>query len=182
MKNIHSRNTLKSALLPLKPGAPCLKSLMSSWIVFGGEDQRQHLMANRQQKRAPRTTTNIVVRNGSAATQARTSGQAAGNRRRRNRARRAPQVNVRVLANKNQARRRSPRNQGLGNRVVVQRIVTTLGTVGANGSGQIETELAVLLNPSTMKEATGSNNYGPVQIYASTYSLFQTLQMHPRVV
>lgn len=153
---------------------------MSSWIVFGGEDQRQHLMANRQQKRAPRTTTNIVVRNGSAATQARASGQAAGNRRRRNRARRAPQVNVRVLANKNQARRRSSRNQGLGNRVVVQRIVTTLGTVGANGSGQIETELTVLLNPSTMKEATGSNNYGPVQIYASTYSLFQirALKLH----
>nr|QDZ38037.1 capsid [Porcine astrovirus 2] len=179
-KNILSRNMLKSALLPLRPGAPCLKSLMSSWIVFGGEDQRQHLMANRQQKRAPRTTTNIVVRNGSAATQARASGPAANNRRRRNRARRGPQVNVRVLSNKNQARRRAPRSQDLGNRVVVQRIVTTLGTVGANGSGQIETELAVLLNPSTMKEATGSNNYGPVQIYASTYSLFQirALKLH----
>nr|UMO75809.1 MAG: ORF2 [Henan mamastrovirus 2] len=137
-------------------------------------------MANRQQKRVPRTTTNIVVRNGSAATQARASGPAAGNRRRRNRARRRPQVNVRVLSNKNQARRRTPRSQGLGNRVVVQRIVTTLGTVGANGSGQIETELAVLLNPSTMKEATGSNSYGPVQIYASTYSLFQirSLKLH----
>ncbi|UMO75805.1 MAG: ORF2 [Xinjiang mamastrovirus 7] len=137
-------------------------------------------MANRQQKRVPRTTTNIVVRNGPAATQARASGQAASNRRRRNRARRRPQVNVRVLSNKNQVRRRTPRSQGLGNRVVVQRIVTTLGTVGANGSGQIETELAVLLNPSTMKEATGSNNYGPVQIYASTYSLFQirSLKLH----
>nr|ATW63971.1 capsid protein [Porcine astrovirus 2] len=137
-------------------------------------------MANRQQKRVPRTTTNIVVRNGSAATQARTPGAAAGNRRRRNRARKAPQVNVRVLANKNQARRRNTRNQGLGNRVVVQKIVSTLGTVGSNGSGQIETELAMLLNPSTMKETTGSNTFGPLQIYASTYSLYsiRSLKLH----
>nr|QRD99416.1 MAG: capsid protein precursor [Mamastrovirus 3] len=153
---------------------------MSSWIVFGGEDQRQHLMANRQQKRIPRTTTNIVVRNGSAATQARAPGAATGKRRRRNRARKAPQVNVRVLANKNQARRRNTRSQGLGNRVVVQKIVSTLGTVGSNGSGQIETELAMLLNPSTMKETTGSNTFGPLQIYASTYSLYsiRSLKLH----
>nr|ATW63973.1 capsid protein [Porcine astrovirus 2] len=137
-------------------------------------------MANRQQKRGPRTTTNIVVRNGTAAPQARAPAPAAGNRRRRNRARRGPRVNVRVLSNKSQNRRRTPRSQGLGNRVVVQRIVSTIGTVGANGSGQIETELAVLLNPSTMKEATGSNTYEPVQIYASTYSLFQirSLKLH----
>lgn len=79
---------------------------------------------------------------------------------------------MRVLPNKNQGRRRNPRSPGFGNRVVVQKIVTTLGTVGSNGSGSIETELAVLLNPCTMKEATGSNTYGPVQIYASTYALF----------
>lgn len=137
-------------------------------------------MANRQQKRVPRTTTNIVVRNGSAAGQARAPGAATGNRRRRNRARKAPQVNVRVLANKNQARRRNTRNQGLGNRVVVQKIVSTLGTVGANGSGNIETEMALLLNPCTMKEATGSNSFGPLQIYASTYTLYsiRSLKLH----
>nr|WCI13786.1 capsid protein precursor [Bactrian camel astrovirus] len=137
-------------------------------------------MANRQQKRIPRTTTNIVVRNGSGATQARASGPAASNKRRRNRARKNPPVNVRVFTNKNKVRRKNPRLQGFGNRVVVQKIVTTLGTVGSNGSGQIETELAVLLNPSTMKESTGSNSYGPVQIYASTYSLFsiRSLRLH----
>nr|UUB69044.1 ORF2 [Porcine astrovirus 2] len=129
-------------------------------------------MANRQQKRGPRTTTNIVVRNGTAATQARASGPAAGNRRRRNRARRQPQVNVRVLPSQNQARRRIPRRQGVGNRVVFQKINSTLGTVGSNGSEQIECELACLLNPATMKEATGSNTFGPLGIYASTYSLF----------
>nr|QRD99430.1 MAG: capsid protein precursor [Mamastrovirus 3] len=146
---------------------------MSSWIVFGGEDQRQHLMANRQQKRSPRTTTNIVVRNGTAATQARASGSAAGNRRRRNRARRQAQVNVRVLPNKNQGRRRYSRRPGVGGRVVFQKISTTLGTVGSNGSDQIECEMTCVLNPATMKEATGSNNFGPLGIYASTYALYK---------
>ncbi|UMO75767.1 MAG: ORF2 [Zhejiang mamastrovirus 2] len=127
-------------------------------------------MANRQQKRMPRPTTNIVVRNGPAANQA-GPFRASQARRRRNR-RKPQQTVVRVLPNKNQGRRRGPRSSGFGNRMVVQRIVTTLGTVGSNGSGSIETELAVLLNPCTMKETTGSNTYGPVQIYASTYSLF----------
>nr|WGL40964.1 capsid protein [Porcine astrovirus 2] len=136
-------------------------------------------MASRQQKRqTPRPTTNIVVRNGTVASQAGPSNARQG-RRRRNR-RRPPPVNMRVLTNKNQNRRRGPRTQGLGNRVVVQRIVSTLGTVGANGSGEIETELAVLLNPCTMKESTASNTYGPLQIFASTYTLFQirSLKLH----
>nr|UXE30298.1 capsid protein [Porcine astrovirus 2] len=130
-------------------------------------------MANRQQKRGPRTTTNIVVRNGTAATQARASGPAAGNRRRRNRARRQAQVNVRVLPSQNQGRRRFPRRQGVGSRIVFQKINSTLGTVGSNGSDQIECEMTCLMNPSTMKEATGSNSFTPLGIYASTYSLFR---------
>nr|BAX00170.1 ORF2 [Porcine astrovirus 2] len=129
-------------------------------------------MANRQQKRGPRTTTNIVVRNGTAAPQARASGPAAG-RRRRNRARRQPQVNVRVLPSQAKGRRRFPRRPGVGGRVVFQKINTTLGTVGSNGSEQIECELTCLMNPATMKEATGSNSFGPLGIYASTYSLFK---------
>lgn len=135
-------------------------------------------MANRQRKPQPRNTTNIVVRNGAAANQA---GPSRANQARRRRNRRRPQQTVvRVLSNKSQGRRRNPRAQGFGNRMVVQKIVTTLGTVGSNGSGSIETELAVLLNPSTMKETTGSNTYGPVQIYASTYSLFsiRSLKLH----
>lgn len=130
-------------------------------------------MANRQQKRGPRTTTNIVVRNGTAAPQARASGPAAGNRRRRNRARRQPQVNVRVLPPQIKGRRRFSRRPGVGGRVVFQKINTTLGTVGSNGSEQIECELTCLMNPATMKEATGSNSFGPLGIYASTYSLFK---------
>nr|UHY36843.1 ORF2 [Porcine astrovirus 2] len=129
-------------------------------------------MANRQQKRGPRTTTNIVVRNGTAAPQARASAPAAG-RRRRNRARRQPQLNVRVLPSQNQGRRRFSRRPGVGSRVVFQKITTTLGTVGSNGSEQIECEMTCLLNPATMKEATGSNAFGPLGIYASTYALFK---------
>nr|AER30006.1 ORF2 [Porcine astrovirus 2] len=142
-------------------------------------------MANRQQKRGPRTTTNIVVRNGTAAPQARASGTAAGNRRRRNRARRQPQLNVRVLPSQNQGRRRFPRRSGVGSRIVFQKINSTLGTVGSNGSEQIECELTCLMNPATMKEATGSNSFTPLGIYASTYSLFKmtkcTLVLKPLV-
>ncbi|UMO75822.1 MAG: ORF2 [Henan mamastrovirus 8] len=142
-------------------------------------------MANRQQKRGPRTTTNIVVRNGTAAPQARASGPAMGSRRRRNRARRQAQVNVRVLPSQNQNRRRLPRRQGIGSRIVFQKINSTLGTVGSNGSEQIECELTCLLNPATMKEATGSNSFTPLGIYASTYSLFRmtrcTLVLKPLI-
>nr|AZJ17933.1 capsid protein [Porcine astrovirus 4] len=54
-----------------------------------------------------------------------------------------------------------------------QRITATLGTVGSNQGPNIELEMAALLNPALMKESTGSNVYGPLQIYASTYSLWK---------
>ncbi|QHW11792.1 capsid protein precursor [Roe deer astrovirus] len=129
-------------------------------------------MASRKQqsRRATRNTTNIVVRNGAAANQA---GAVGGQRRRRNRNNKAPQVNVRVLSSQAKGFRRGARRSGLNNRVVFQKINTTLGTVGSNGSEQIECELACLMNPATMKEATGSNSFGPLGIYASTYSLFR---------
>nr|QYZ85373.1 ORF2 [Bovine astrovirus] len=152
---------------------------MSSWIVFGGEDQKTILMASRQQKRAnPRNTTNIVVRNGPAAPPGGAIQQQQQQRRRRNR-RRRQQVHVRVLSIQD-AGARSRRRQRPYSRMVFQKIVTTLGTVGSNNSEQIESELTVLLNPSTMKEATGSNTFGPLQIYASTYSLFKmsSLELH----
>nr|UZH25330.1 ORF2 [Mamastrovirus 3] len=139
-------------------------------------------MANRQRKSQPRNTTNIVVRNGPAASQAGPS-RAAQARRRRNR--KKQQVNIRVLTNKIQGRRRNPRVQGIGSRVVFQKINSTLGTVGSNGSEQIECELTCLLNPATMKEATGSNSFTPLSIYASTYSLFRmtkcTLVLKPLI-
>lgn len=78
-----------------------------------------------------------------------------------------------MLANQNKTVRRNTRRPGVGSRVVFQKITTTLGTVGSNGSEQIECEMTCLLNPATMKEATGSNAFGPLGIYASTYALFK---------
>lgn len=136
-------------------------------------------MANKRQQRAtPRSTTNIVVRNGPAAPQGGATSQQQQRKRRRTRRKRGQVPNrmftVPVAAS------RSRRRQRPDSRVVYQKIVTTLGTVGSNNSDQIETELAILLNPSTMKEATGSNSYGPLQIYASTYALFKmtSLNLH----
>nr|URG87078.1 capsid protein precursor [Caprine astrovirus] len=134
-------------------------------------------MANTNTRRATRNTTNIVVRNGPAPNQganAPTRGQ--GRRRnvqRRVRRQQRAQVTVRVQPNQNPRRRRLPRREGFNNRVVFQKINTTLGTVGSNGSEQIECELTCLMNPATMKEATGSNSFSPLGIYASTYSLFR---------
>lgn len=150
---------------------------MSSWIVFGGEDQRQTQMASNNTRRTARNTTNIVVRNGPAAPQGaaapnRGQGKRRGVQRRARRQQRA-QVMVRVQPSQTSRRWRTPRRPRLNNRVVFQKITTTLGTVGSNGSEQIECELTCLMNPATMKEATGSNSFGPLGIYASTYSLFR---------
>nr|QRD99469.1 MAG: capsid protein precursor [Mamastrovirus 3] len=54
-----------------------------------------------------------------------------------------------------------------------QRITATLGTVGSNQGSTIELEMSSLLNPLLMKESTGSNQYGPLQIHASTYNLWK---------
>nr|QRD99495.1 MAG: capsid protein precursor [Mamastrovirus 3] len=135
-------------------------------------------MANRQQKRMPRPTTNIVVRNGPSSNQA---GPSRAQQARRRRNRRKPQVNIRVLANQNKAVRRNPRRQNVGSRVVFQKITSTLGTVGSNGSDQIECELTCLLNPATMRETTGVNAFGPVAIYASTYALWKMTKCELRL-
>nr|UJQ88312.1 MAG: capsid protein [Mamastrovirus 2] len=135
-------------------------------------------MASRQQKRMPRPTTNIVVRNGPAANQA---GPSRATQARRRRNRRKPQVNIRVLANQNKTVRRNTRRSGVGSRVVFQKITSTLGTVGSNGSDQIECELTCLLNPATMRETTGVNAFGPVAIYASTYALWKMTRCELRL-
>nr|ALT13998.1 capsid protein [Water buffalo astrovirus] len=122
-----------------------------------------------KQRRATRTTNNtsVVVRNGPAP-----SG--AGRRRRRRRAQsRKPKIVVLPTTQKVQVSRFRPRGKGINNNVVRQRITTTLGTIGANSNGEIETEMTMIINPATMKESTASNAYGPLNIYASTYSLWR---------
>nr|WOK58407.1 MAG: structural protein [Wufeng rodent astrovirus 1] len=56
---------------------------------------------------------------------------------------------------------------------ITQRATATLGSVQPNQSGNLELEFQMCLNPSLVKEATGSNQFGPIQISASTYSLWK---------
>ncbi|QII88296.1 ORF2 [White-tailed deer astrovirus] len=163
---------------------------MSSWIFFGGEDQRKLLMASNQTGRRPeRTTTNIVVRNGQLPSQG-------GTRRRRQGRRGRPTVNVnvntrprnyqqqqnrirtqlRVRSNRQHQRRLAP-----SQRQIHQKITTTLGTVGSNTSGGVETEMTILLNPATMKEQTGSTSFGPLNVIASQYAMWKANQVKVRV-
>nr|AED89606.1 capsid protein precursor [Bovine astrovirus B34/HK] len=157
---------------------------MSSWIVFGGEDQRQILMASRQQnQRAQRNTTNIVVRNGPAAPQGRRqrNGQQTTRRRRRRLQVQAVQTRGMSTSIKNKNFRRVPRSQNINHRVVFQKVTTTLGTVGANASNNIEVELSAVINPAVMKEQTGSNQFGPLTIVASQYSMWKLVRMAVRL-
>nr|UMO75861.1 MAG: ORF2 [Xinjiang mamastrovirus 3] len=56
---------------------------------------------------------------------------------------------------------------------IKQKITATLGTVGSNQGGDIETEMSLMINPALMKETSGSNQLGPLQILASSYSLWK---------
>nr|BAX00230.1 ORF2 [Porcine astrovirus 4] len=128
-------------------------------------------MANSQNNVQPKvvtTTTTTTSRRG---------------RRRRRRATRASQNNTttvrKVTTTRQSARTHRRRNNRPGNvgksppTGIRQRITATLGTVGANQGNEIETEMACLLSPALMRETTGSNQYGPLQIHASTYSLWR---------
>lgn len=104
-------------------------------------------------------------------------------RRRRRRVNRAPQsgtTTVRKVTTTRQSgrlrRRRRNRfgtpNQS-GSSIFKQRITATLGTIGSNQGDKIEMEMAALLNPALTKESTGSNQYGPLQMYAANYNLWR---------
>lgn len=80
---------------------------------------------------------------------------------------------MRVLSNPG-ANRRGVRNRTrFPDRVVYQRVTTTLGTIGSNTSNDIETELCTVINPALMREQTGSNNFGPLTVMAAQYSLWK---------
>nr|WCL15406.1 capsid protein [Porcine astrovirus 4] len=104
-------------------------------------------------------------------------------RRRRRRANRPSQPTTTTVRKVTTARQATRPRRGRRNRSgapgkstpssIRQRITATLGTVGSNQGNEIEMEMACLLNPALMKETTGSNQHGPLQIYASTYSLWR---------
>lgn len=128
-------------------------------------------MANNQNNVQPKVVTTTT-----------TTTRRRGGRRRR-RTPRTPQTGTttvrKVTINRQPGRpRRRRRNRpGIGGKQAAggirQRITATLGTVGSNQGNSIELEMSTLLNPALMKETTGSNQYGPLQIYASTYNLWK---------
>nr|BAX00242.1 ORF2 [Porcine astrovirus 4] len=128
-------------------------------------------MANNQNNVQPKVVTTTT-----------TTTRRRGGRRRR-RTPRTPQAGTttvrKVTVNRQLGRpRRRRRNRpGIGGKQATggirQRITATLGTVGSNQGNSIELEMSTLLNPALMKETTGSNQYGPLQIYASTYNLWK---------
>lgn len=69
---------------------------------------------------------------------------------------------------------RRPRGQrrprGRAPNTIHQTVTATLGTVGSNQGNSVETELVMLMNPALTKETTGSNQFGPIQMYAATYA------------
>lgn len=128
-------------------------------------------MANNQKNVQPTvvtTTTSVLNRRG---------------RRRRRRANRSSQsgtTTVRKVTTTRQPvrprrrRRNRPGNPGQqGSNIFKQKITATLGTVGANQGNEIELEMAALLNPALTKETTGSNQMGPLQMYAANYNLWR---------
>lgn len=128
-------------------------------------------MANNQKNVQPTvvtTTTSVVNRRG---------------RRRRRRANRTPQNNTttvrKVTTTRQPARTRRRRRNRPGNPnqsvppILKQKVTATLGTVGSNQGDAIELEMAALLNPALTKETTGSNQFGPLQMWAANYNMWR---------
>nr|ADP21511.1 capsid [Porcine astrovirus PAstV-2/2007/HUN] len=128
-------------------------------------------MANNQKNVQPTvvtTTTSVVNRRG---------------RRRRRRANRPSQANTttvrKVTTTRQPARARRRRRNRPGNPnqqappILRQRVTATLGTIGSNQGDAIELEMAALLNPALTKETTGSNQFGPLQMWAANYNMWR---------
>lgn len=98
-------------------------------------------------------------------------------------------TSVRTVVRRTTRTRRNRRRDGPNNRrpggEITQTVTATLGTVGSNQGDTVELEMAALLNPALIKETTGSNVFGPLQMYASTHALWKmerlTLRLTPLV-
>lgn len=98
-------------------------------------------------------------------------------------------TSVRTVVRRTTRTRRNRRRDGPNNRrpggEITQTVTATLGTVGSNQGDTVELEMAALLNPALIKETTGSNAFGPLQMYASMFALWKlerlTLKLTPLV-
>ncbi|QPD02148.1 capsid protein [Mamastrovirus 4] len=128
-------------------------------------------MANNQKNVQPKVVTTTTT----------TTSRRRGRRRRRTpRTATSSKTTVRKISVLGQSRR-PPRRRfnrpgnlaQSGGTTFRQKITATLGTIGSNQGNAIELEASVLLNPALMKETTGSNAFGPLQMYAANYSLWR---------
>lgn len=128
-------------------------------------------MANNQKNVQPKVVTTTTT----------TTSRRRGRRRRRTpRTATSSKTTVRKVAVLGQSRRpprrrfgRSGNSAQSGGTTFRQKITATLGTIGSNQGNTIELEASVLLNPALMKETTGSNAFGPLQMYAANYNLWR---------
>lgn len=140
-------------------------------------------MANNQKNVQPKVVTTTTT----------VSNRRRGRRRRRTPRSSAPSTTtVRKVSVVRQPRRpprrrfnRPGTNPQSSSSMFTQKITATLGTVGANSGDKIELEMSALINPALMRESTGSNAYGPIQMYAANYNLWRirhmTLRLNPLV-
>lgn len=140
-------------------------------------------MANNQKNVQPKVVTTTTT----------TTSRRRGRRRRRTpRTATSSKTTVRkvaVLGQSRRSNRRRPNRPGgpfqPSSSMFTQKITATLGTVGANSGDKIELEMSALINPALMRESTGSNAYGPIQMYAANYNLwsikYMTLKLNPLV-
>nr|QNR87358.1 ORF2 [Mamastrovirus 3] len=140
-------------------------------------------MANNQKNVQPKVVTTTTT----------TTSRRRGRRRRRTpRTATSSKTTVRKVAVLGQPRRASRRRSARpggpfqpSSSTFMQKITATLGTVGANQGDKIELEMSALINPALMRESTGSNAYGPIQMYAANYNLwrtrYMTLKLNPLV-
>lgn len=128
-------------------------------------------MANNQKNVQPNVVTTTTT----------TTRRRGGRRRRRTpRTSQAGTTTVRKVTINRQPRRLPRRRRTRpgnppkpSNSMYSQKITATLGSVGANKGNGIELEMSALINPALMKETTGSNQFGPLQIAASTYNFWR---------
>lgn len=128
-------------------------------------------MANNQKNVQPNVVTTTTT----------TTRRRGGRRRRRTpRTSQAGTTTVRKVTINRQSRRPPRRRRTRpgnprkpNNSMFRQKITATLGSVGSNKGNGIELEMSALINPALMKETTGSNQFGPLQIAASTYNFWR---------
>lgn len=128
-------------------------------------------MANNQKNVQPNVVTTTTT----------TTRRRGGRRRRRTpRTSQAGTTTVRKVTINRQPRRLPRRRRNRpgnppkpSNSTYNQKITATLGSVGANKGSGIELEMSALINPALMKETTGSNQFGPLQIAAATYNYWR---------